>query len=282
MKHLTLLASAGLLAVNMAWADDMQEQTAFPFSFTIVNVQQTTINVNENKLSATLLAGKVQDLGEIEPLEGEEATRFPVAQVGDFNFDGAQDVAIQDAIGYGGVNIFYTLHLWDKATGKFQQYPEPISNPALDSGKKVLTSSQRSGPKWYTTKYQINAKGALYPAVEWEMLSANEGAWEYLTFKNPQGKVTGHKIVVSGEEDARADADLPDATATIEVEKTHLYEAADSPAPTKMYIIKGDKVTLLDWKPLGDDTFGDGRFLVRYKGHKVLEKWIDGNALVKP
>lgn len=123
MKHLTLLASAGLLAVNMAWADDMQEQTAFPFSFTIVNAQQTTINVNENKLSATLLAGKVQDLGE-------------VAQVGDFNFDGAQDVAIQDAIGYGGVNIFYTLHLWDKATGKFQQYPEPISNPTLDSGKK--------------------------------------------------------------------------------------------------------------------------------------------------
>jgi hypothetical protein len=283
MKHIRVFASVLLLATTTAWAEaDMQEQKAFPFSFSPAAGLQVTVSAAGQEVSVTLPDGSTQSMGAFESGEGEEAERFGVAQVADFNFDGKLDVGILDGVGYGGVNMFYRLNLWDKASGKFQEYAEPISNPVLDKDKKVLTSAQRSGPKWYTTKYQLNDKGALYPAVDWEMLSANEGAWEYLTFKNPQGKVIGHKIVSSGEEDGRADADLPDATAIIQVDKAWLYEKADSPAPTKMYVIKGDKVTLLDWKPLGDDSYGDGRFLMRYKGRKVIEKWIDGNTLVKP
>lgn len=285
MKHLTILASAWLLAANVAWAEDMQEQAAFPFSFAITAGQQVTVASDKGKISAKLPGGATQALAEIElaePSTEEGAPQFPAAQVADFNFDGMQDVGIQDGIGYNGVNLFYRVFLWDKASSKFSEYPEAISNPALDVANKTLTSSSRSGPAWSYTQFHI-AKGKLYPALDSTMLSVGDGAWEYVTFKDVAGKVTGHKVVgEAGGEAGTVYADLPDATATIEADKATLYDKPKASSKTKMYVIKGDKVTLLDWKAGDDGDFGFGWFLARYQGKKVIEKWIEGSALVKP
>ncbi len=282
MKLMIGFASVLLLASSMARAGDMQEQASFPFSFNLAKGQAVTVALSKGKLSAKLPSGGTQALVAPEPQDGGDAAiAIPVAQVADFNFDGMQDVAIQDGIGYNGVNIFHRLYLWDKTRNKFTEYPEPISNPALDIAQQTLTSSARSGPAWSYTQYHV-AKGRLYPAVESEMLAVGDGAWEYLTFKNASGKVTGHKVVGEvGGEAGTAYAALPDATATIEIDKAPLYDKPKASAKTKMYVIKGDKVTLLDWKADAEGAFGTGWFLIRYQGKKVIEKWISSDALVK-
>lgn len=275
MKGMKGIASVLLLANSAVWAGSMQEQAAFPFSFTISKGQPVTLALSKGKLSAKLPGGSTQTLVAAEPLEGGvTAEPIPVALVADFNFDGMQDVAIQDGIGYNGVNVFHRLYLWDKASKKFTEYPETISNPALDVKQQTLTSSARSGPLWSYTEYHV-AKGKLYPAEENQMLAAGDGAWEYLTFKNASGKVTGHKVV--GEVDGKAG----DAIASIAIDKAPLYDKPKASAKTKMYVVKGDKVTLLDWKEGTDGALGAGWFLIRYHGKKVIEKWIASDALVK-
>lgn len=277
MKKLILLASL-CLVTGAVWAEgELQEQAAFPFNVVVAPSYKVTVEANKNKVFATLPNWKEQALCEIEPLEGEEAGRFPVAQVGDFNFDGTQDVAIQNGIGYGGVNMFYRVFLWDTASLKFKEYPEPVSNPVLDANKQTVTSSQRSGPLWYSTVFRAE-KGKLYPAMAIEMLPVGDTVLEYVTLKSAAGKVTGHKVV--GEQSDGGYENAPAATATIQVEKAALYDKPNSAAKTKMYVIKGDSVTLLDWKAK-EGGFGEGWFLVRYQGRKVIEKWIESSSLTQ-
>ncbi len=56
--------------------------------------------------------------------------------------------------------------------------------------------------------------------------------------------------------------------------KTYLYKSPNK--PTKMYLIKGDKVTLLDEKT---DNSGQKWYFINYKGKKDLNMWIKAEAI---
>jgi hypothetical protein len=70
-----------------------------------------------------------QDLGAWEKADFEPATDEVV--FGDFNFDGTTDVGVLEGVGYGGVNLFYRLYLYDKIAGKLVQFKTSVSNPTL-------------------------------------------------------------------------------------------------------------------------------------------------------
>lgn len=256
-------------------------EEGFPFQFTPVVGQTVTIDQPAgSEVIAHLPNGKQQSLAVVETYEASDGIKS-IALTNDFNFDGAQDVALLESIGYGGVNLFYQLFLWDRHTQAFKKMGETFSNPEVDPKKQVLSTSARSGPIWYTTKYQVE-QGRLYPAVEWEPVIA--GDWQRLTFKNSQGKVVGHKVVNNQDEQSGDAGDnLPFAVSTIKVKKAALYDKPNLATKTKMYLIKKDQVTLLDWQPSeGDPYTGEGWFLVRYEGKKITEKWVEGSALIKP
>ena len=275
----TMLAASLCLASGLVWAEgELQEQATFPFTTVVAPSTNVTIELDKNTVKATLPGWKEQVLFDIEPLEGEEAGRYPVAQVGDFNFDEMQDIAIQDGIGYGGVNVFYRVFLWDDKANKLKEFATPVSNPVLDGEKQTLVSAQRSGPLWYSTEFRAE-KGKLYAAMDTEMIPFGDAVLDYVVFKNAAGKVTGTKIVGESSDDQAVDyANAASATATIQVDKAQLYDKPDSAAKTKMYVIKGDKVTLLDWKAK-EGGFGEGWFLIRYQGKKVIEKWLESSSL---
>lgn len=259
------------------------QEAGFPFKFTPVPGKSVTIDQPAgSEVIAHLPNGQQQSLAVVETYEASDGIS-QVALTDDFNFDGAQDVAILESSGYGGVNAFYQLFLWDQAAQNFKAFGETFSNPEVDSKRQILTTSTRSGPIWYTTKYKL-AQGKLYPAVDWEPIPVNDGYWQRLSFKNPQGKIIGHKVVNSQDEQSGDPGDeLPFVVATIKVKKAALYDKPSMAAKTKMYLIKKDQVTLLDWQPTeGDPYAGLGWFLVRYEGKKTLEKWIEGSALLKP
>jgi hypothetical protein len=73
----------------------------------------------------------------------------------DVNFDGHNDLGVLTGIGYGGVNYFYDFYIYNPAMFKFDKNPilVDIGNPELDTANKVLISSYRSGPQWYSVTY---------------------------------------------------------------------------------------------------------------------------------
>ena len=272
---LSSLMSGVVLAEN-----GLTEQVQFPFQFAPEQGKTVEVAIKGEQVVAHLPAGKDQNIvpkDEVADDGGMDDNRTEGAQVGDFNFDGLQDVAILNGNGYGGVNLYYQVYCWDKAKQQFQALDEAVSNPALDVKTQELQSAYRDGPKWYSTTYRV-AKGQLYPAVETQMVGT-DGAWEYDEFKNPAGKVIGHKVVGESGSPAQKAEDAPNASAVIIADKAPLHDKPQASAQTKMYVIKGDKVTLLDWKAGDDGDFGAGWFLARYEGKKTLEKWIQGDAI---
>lgn len=284
MKKLTLgvsVVTAMTLLSGLAMAENgLTEQAQFPFQFAPEQGKTVEVAIKGEQVVAHLPEGKSQHLvpkSDVEDASGMGDNHPAVAQVGDFNFDGWQDVAVLNGNGYGGVNLFYQVFLWDKAKQQLHAFDEAVSNPSLDAKNQELNTASRDGPAWSSTTYRV-VKGQLYAAVESKMVGT-DGAWEYYEFKNPAGKVIGHKVLgESGSPEQKAE-DAPNASAVIVVDKAMLHDKPQASAQTKMYVIKGDKVTLLDWKAGDDGDFGAGWFLVRYEGKKTLEKWVKGDAL---
>ena len=193
----TMLAASLCLASGLALAEgELQEQAAFPFTTVVAPSTKVTIELDKNTVKATLPGWDEQVLFDIEPLEGEEAGRYPVAQVGDFNFDEMQDIAIQDGIGYGGVNVFYRVFLWDDKANKLKEFATPISNPVLDGEKQTLVSAQRSGPLWYSTEFRAE-KGKLYAAMDTEMIPFGDAVLDYVVFKTRRVRSLARKSSVN-------------------------------------------------------------------------------------
>ncbi len=284
MKMFKNVASVLLLfslipCITQAADDGLTEQQTLPFKLAPEQGKTVTVAITGDQVTATLPNKKSQNLStkaDVEEAAGD-AHQVGLAQVGDFNFDGLQDVAMLNGNGYGGVNLFYRLFLWDKAKQQFSEFNEAISNPSLNVSAKELHTAQRDGPKWYSTTYRVD-KGRLYPAIDTQMVGT-EGAWDYYTFKNPAGKVVGHKVVGDDAKAEQKAETLPDAHGVVITDKAVLYDKPKAAAQTKMYVIKGDKVTLLDWQAGADGDFGAGWFLARYEGKKTLEKWIQGDAI---
>jgi hypothetical protein len=58
--------------------------------------------------------------------------------------------------------------------------------------------------------------------------------------------------------------------------KTSLYKELSESSQSKMYLIAGDKVTLLDTKT---DESGQEWFYISYQGKKEIKAWIKAEAV---
>ena len=262
-----------LLALNAAAFTTPKGYAELPVTFSPTTKLKVVVAQTDNAIQATLPNGKIQALGDMPDVpEGSQAIDGLLLQ-DDFNFDGAGDVAVLDGVGYGGVNLFYRLYLWDKAAGKFQETDETISNPTLTAATKTLSTEQRSGPRWYSTDYRFH-KGQPYVWSEGVMVGS-DGDLYFVKIHNVAGKVI-KQVVAEAQDAASVDAKTVAATRKITVSKAVLYDKPDTANKTKMYLIKGDNVTLLDYRENDD---GSEWFLVRFKGKKVVEKWVEWGAI---
>lgn len=174
MKGISLLFWVG--APTILAASPLREGK-FPLDYAPEKSQTVKIELVQNKALARLPDGKVQPLSEYD--SAELLSEAAPVLLGDFNFDGADDVAILEGIGYGGVNLFYRVWLWQSKSKNFAEFKTPISNPALNTVSRMLISGQRSGPRWYQTVYAAK-DGALVPYAEAEMQD-NASYW-FVTF----------------------------------------------------------------------------------------------------
>ena len=73
-----------------------------------------------------------------------------------------------------------------------------------------------------------------------------------------------------------AEAAKPAIVKTIKTKRSTLYDGTADDSATKMYVIAGDKVTVL--KEANDDA-GRLWYFVRFEGKKVIEKWIKADTV---
>lgn len=268
-----LLLGASLMALNAAAFTTPKGHARLPVTFSPIPSVKVVISQSKNAVSAQLPGGKTQALGAMPDVpEGSQKIDGLLLQ-DDFNFDGQGDVAMLDGVGYGGVNLFYRLYLWDKAAGKFQEYQDTISNPTLTRETKTLSTGQRSGPRWYTTDYRFS-NGKPYVWSEGAMVGAESGLY-FVKLYNSAGKII-KKVVAETEDASDVDAKTASATRKVAVDKAVLYTKPDAAAKLNMYLVKGDEVTLLDYKENDD---GSEWFLIRFKGKKPLERWVEWGAI---
>lgn len=73
----------------------------------------------------------------------------------DVNFDGHKDVGVLVGTGYGGVNYFYDFYLYNPSTKRLEKNDQlkSIGNPSTATSAKVVVSSYKDGPRWYTKEY---------------------------------------------------------------------------------------------------------------------------------
>lgn len=159
--------------------------------------------------------------------------------------------------GYGGVNIFHRLV---KLVGNDCSLAtnDEIANPELMSDK--IESSMKSGPRYTDRTYQLNADGKL------TLISERENYADFcIETLHPA------KIAAIG-----CDSKLPDIYLTVGVARASFYASAKSEKPQKSYLIKGDRVHLLDF------SFPHARYKVAFHGKIVTTGWIDAADIDLP
>lgn len=250
------------------------EHRSLPMSFQPIAGTHVRIEVMSGRVVARLPGGRTQTL--VEAIDAAERRDIPWVLRGDFNFDEAEDLAVLDATGYGGVNAFHTLFIWNPASGQFDALAEPLVNPRLVPERKAVQTSQRDGPRWSGNEYRSLA-GRLYVAVNIDD-NVLDGV-DLLTFRDPAGKVQRRLLAEVEQREVAPERRSP-AVVPIRTARAWLHDRPDPAARTGMYVIKDDRVTLLDHATRPGEPLGTGWFKVRFKGKRTIEAWVEGDALV--
>lgn len=280
-----LMTLVGLCGVWMATAGPARAQEgpaggrlvehhSLPMRFQPRAGTAVSIEVVGGQVVARLPGGRTQKL--VEAIDARERRDIPWVLRGDFNYDGAEDLAVLDATGYGGVNAFHTLFLWNATSGQFDALAEPIVNPHLVRERQAVQTSQRDGPRWSGNEYRSIA-GRLYVAVNIDD-NILDGV-DLLTFRDPAGKVLRRLLAEVEQREVAPERRSP-AVVPIRTARAWLHDRPDPAARTGMYVIKGDRVTLLDHATRAGEPLGTGWFKVRFNGKRTIEAWVEGDALV--
>lgn len=227
----------------------------------ILPKKKAYIKIKDGYLIVDFGKENTQSIENVEDMLKQDIIRFYV-EIADFNFDKMLDIAIPVTIGYGGLNVFCDIFFFDKKSGYFKKVLSEISNFDLDKKKKEITSEMTSTYccHYYKRYRFFNGK----PYEYFESVVANLCV-EKITLKKPNGKIIKTAV---GDYNEEKNALEPDVRA-ITKDRVYFYDKPDEKARTEMYVVKGDKVTLLD---LSGEWYE--WILVRYKGKKHIEKWI--------
>lgn len=205
----------------------------------------------------------------------------------DFNFDGYQDLYSSATLGQ--VNESYAVYLYMPASGEFKALAAPTGAAAScegfwsltpDPATHSLSSSCRGGPMWYTDFYRYQ-DGNLYLYRSMRSAYIDTGALsQVLAVDAPdedEVMVVWSTWDASGKrmdtalwnafDPPREDAPMPGRGASVVADKLPLYSKVGDTS-TKRYLLKGDRVELLDE--------ADGWLQLRYQNprHGPVLGWV--------
>jgi hypothetical protein len=215
----------------------------------ILLTQQVQLSQQENKITLRcanqMLTFEQEGMGDIKsPVQRYDYPHFSL-------------LTLPVSSGYGGVNIFHRLV---KLVGNDCSLAtnDEIANPVLMSDK--IESSMKSGPRYTDRTYRLNVDG------EMTLVSERDN---YANFCIE----TLHPAGIAAID---CNSKKPDIYLTVGVPRASFYASAESENPRKSYLIKGDRVHLLDF------SFQHARYKVAFHGKKVTTGWIDAADIDLP
>ena len=175
-------------------------------------------------------------------------------EIKDFNFDGNKDIAVSSgSVGYGGVNNYKDYYFYSPIRKSYYLAGKNINS--LQVVGKKLVSYTKDGPFTYENSYGIK-NGKLYKKLS----SVDFGILKRITLFNSSGKKLRDYFEPS--------------TLTITAKKAYFYNLPKESAKSRVYVIKGDKVRVLDYKPF------DRWIKIEYKSpKKIFRSWIKQDSV---
>jgi len=138
----------------------------------------------------------------------------------DLNFDGYTDIGVLVGIGYGGVNTCRDYFFYVPRTKQYIRQIDMACNLEIYSSKnRLLATAAKDGPSQESDIYKIDSMGKAHRIIN------STGYWP----QNEEGD-----MIYRYTSDAR-----------VKVPKAYFY-AKPGRQRSNVYIIKGDKVSLLD------------------------------------
>ncbi len=138
----------------------------------------------------------------------------------DLNFDGYADIGVLMGIGYGGVNVCRDYFFYAPQTKRYTRQIDIACNLEIYSSKsRLLATMAKDGPSQESDIYWIDPMGAAHHIIK------STGHWP----QNEEGD-----MIFRYTSDAR-----------VKASKAYFY-AKPGGKRSKVYIIKGDKVSLLN------------------------------------
>lgn len=159
-----LLIAGGLPALAQSSMD--QGRPGGRFELEIDAATRAEVLVGEAGLEVTVHPGGVTQV--LEEVASDEEGGFHFGAE-DFNFDGYVDLSTWAVVGQ--VNRMVVVYLYDPADHRFHTLRMPDNAPVNcdgfwdltpDSELRLLTSSCRGGPRWFTDVYRFTPRGDLY------------------------------------------------------------------------------------------------------------------------
>lgn len=183
----------------------------------------------------------------------------------DYNFDGYQD--LDSSATLGQVNESVTVYLYEPASGQFRALAAP-DGPEIscegfwsltpDPATRTLSSSCRSGPMWYSDIYRFEGDRVyLYRSMRNAFLDTEALAQVLALAEVEDAEIltvwstwdaAGKRLetaIWNAFDPPLKDAPMPGRSASVVPDKLLLYSKAGDTA-TKRYLLKGDRVELLD------------------------------------
>lgn len=255
-----------LLLLLIGYPANATTPVILPFDKTYnykLNIHPTikaTFRIKKGRFQITVPGGETQTLTTVEPYR-ENKIYF---QVHDFNFDGYIDIAIAQSYGYGGVNVFSDLYLFDLNQKNYMKVLND-SNFEVDHNRHILMSGQKSGPRYYQKEYKFEG---LTPRVIWDSVTlAISGLWK-VKFYDHKGEVK--KVVITN-----SLKKLEPARLKIALKKAYLHQAPYQGSKGKSYVIQGDSVQLLDVDGSWDEWV---KILYNNPSKGPVKGWVKANA----
>ena len=182
-------------------------------------------------------------------------------EIADFDFDGLEDVAVLTGLGYQGINQGYDVFLARKNYTVASFY---AINYELYPEYKTVHSHYKDGARHFEELYVANKKHKLTHYVTYEHYKEDDACSVSLLRGEEvsRAKIFSCKALLTEHKEKRV-------WAKVVVKKALLYEKYDDKKANGIYLVKGDKIELLH-----QDGYAK-RYLVRFKGKKVVTKWMD-------
>jgi hypothetical protein len=272
MNHKPVWVAFAFVGVTLAAPLPRAFSLEKPFTANVTLTGHETVRLHldlDKRQLEVRLRGKTQHL-EITTMDDTERGNV---LVNDFNFDGYADIAIPSGIGYGGVNYFYDLYVFQPSQSRFVSLEFPggsgLCNPEPRVQTRTIETDCKDGPKYVFADYRFSrGKPYVYRSAEMVILEAFDTD-QYLVYAvsifNPNGKLLRSSI----SDDPRRE-EFP--LRYVPVPRADLYDAPRADAITRNYIVRGDAVRVLEVR----DVDGQQWLRIAYQSRKLgrIIKWV--------